>query len=78
MTVPTVQDTALQLVGAALAVKLHAELRRPDLARTGLDRCLDLLAQLDDRLPHHPPAPAGPDALACRPAARSPLDGGTP
>lgn len=57
---PTVQDTALALVGAALAVKLHAELRRPDLARLQLDRALDLLADLDNRLPHHPPpAPAG-------------------
>lgn len=61
-----VPDTALQLVGAALAVKLHAELGRPARARTELHRCLDLLADLDDRLPpelHDPldaPAPAVP------------------
>lgn len=59
----TAPDTALQLVGAVLAVRLHAELSRPDLARAGLNRCLDLLADLDDALPHHPPpalAGAGP------------------
>lgn len=59
-TGPTVGDLTHGLLATALTVKLHAELRRPDLARHQLHRALDLLAALDDRLPHHPPpAPAG-------------------
>lgn len=65
-TGPTVGDLTHGLLATALTVKLHAELRRPDLARHQLHRALDLLAALDDRLPHElsdpldAPAPAVP------------------
>lgn len=57
---PTVGNLAHDLLAATLSVKLHAEQGRPDLARHQMYRALDVLAELDDRLPHHPPpAPAG-------------------
>lgn len=57
---PTVGDLSHDLLATALTVKLHAEQGQPDLARHQMYRALDVLAELDDRLPHHPPpAPAG-------------------
>jgi hypothetical protein len=57
-----VGSLALDLLAAALTVKLRAEQGRPDLARHQMYRALDVLAALDDRLPElldPPPAPAG-------------------
>lgn len=63
---PRVNDVALSLVGSALAVKLHAELGRPGHARAELHRALDLLADLDDRLPPELPDPL-PAPAVCGP-----------
>lgn len=70
---PPVTEVALSLVGCALAVKLHAQLGQPDRARAEMHRALDLLAVLEDRLPHEQldpldaPAPAVPVRQENRP-----------
>jgi hypothetical protein len=59
-----VGDLTHGLLATALAVKLHAELRRPDQARHQLYGALDLLAALDAALPHELPDPLNAPAPA--------------
>lgn len=69
MTAPApVAEVALALVGSALSVRLHAQLGRPARARAELHHALDLLADLDDRLPHelHDPLDAPAPAVPAR------------
>ncbi len=62
MTARTV-DTALDLVGCAIALKLHVQLAQPDDARRQVDRAIDLLSDLDAALT--------PKALGRHPAHES-------
>lgn len=55
---------ALELVGAAIALKLHVQLAQPADARRQVDRAIDLLADIDEALT--------PQALGRHPAHESP------